>query len=265
MAPVPRVPVELTTGPFDLVEARRNGLSRAQLLGASWKRIGPGIYASRAIADQPLVQLQAAMRRLPGDAVFSGRTAAWLHGLDQHPCSPVEATCLRTAHLSGLAIRRCRLGRDDIVLRKGFRATSIVRTLADLERRLPLIEAVVVADEALHKRLLRPDQLRGRVAELAEPATESPMESRLRMILVLAGLPRPRVQVSLGDPFIARADLYYPDKRLVIEYDGGTHRDSLAADNRRQNRLINAGFKILRFTASDLTSDVAGIVRRALS
>jgi len=157
------------------------------------------------------------------------------------------------------------LGRDDIVLRKGFRATSIVRTLADLERRLPLIEAVVVADEALHKRLLRPDQLRGRVAELAEPATESPMESRLRMILVLAGLPRPRVQVSLGDPFIARADLYYPDKRLVIEYDGGTHRDSLAADNRRQNRLINAGFKILRFTASDLTSDVAGIVRRALS
>jgi very-short-patch-repair endonuclease len=265
MAPVPRIPIELTTGPFDLIEARRHELSRAQLLGASWKRIGPGLYASRAIADQPLVQLQAAMRRLPGDAVLSGRTAAWLHGLDQQPCSPVEATCLRTAHLSGLAIRRCRLGPDDIVLRKGFRATSIVRTLADLERRLPLIEAVVLADEALHKRLLRLDQLRGRVAELAEPATESQMESRLRMILVLAGLPRPRVQVSLGDPFIARVDLYYPDNRLVIEYDGATHRESLVADNRRQNRLINAGFRILRFTASDLKSDVAGIVRRALS
>ena len=37
------------------------------------------------------------------------------------------------------------------------------------------------------------------------------------MILVLAGLPRPRVQVSLGDPFIARADLFYPDQKLVID------------------------------------------------
>jgi len=137
--------------------------------------------------------------------------------------------------------------------------------MADLASRLPLIEAVVVADEALHRRLLRLDQLPESVAELAEPATESPMESRLRMILVLAGLPRPRVQVSLGDPFIARADLFYPDQKLVIEYDGATHRDSLAADNRRQNRLINAGFKILRFTASDLKSDAAAIVRRALS
>jgi very-short-patch-repair endonuclease len=145
--------------------------------------------------------------------------------------------------------------------------TSIVRTLADLERRLPLIEAVVAADEALHKRLLRLDQLRGKVAELAEPATESPMESRLRMILVLAGLPRPRVQVSLGDPFIARADLFYPDQKLVIEYDGATHRDSLVADNRRQNRLVDAGYRVLRFSAADVLASPAAVVdlvRRSL-
>ncbi len=155
-----------------------------------------------------------------------------------------------------------------MVVRRGFRTTSIVRTLADLERRLPLIEAVVIADEALHKRLLRVHQLRGRVADLAEPAAESPMETRLRLLLVLAGLPRPQVQVTLRDEngtFLGRADLLYPDQRLVIKYDGATHRESLAADNRRQNRLINAGFKILRFTASDLKGDVAGIVRRAFS
>jgi len=165
-------------------------------------------------------------------------------------------------------IRQCRLQPDEVVLRKGFRATSIVRTLADLERSLPLIEAVVIADEALHKRLLRVDQLRGRVADLAEPVTERPMETRLRLMLVLAGLPRPQAQVTLGDAsglFLGRADLFYPDQRLVIEYDGASHRQSLAADNRRQNCLINAGFKILRFTASDLKGDVAGIVRRALS
>jgi len=93
------------------------------------------------------------------------------------------------------------------------------------------------------------------------------MESRLRMILVLAGLPRPRVQVSLGDPFIARADLFYPDQKLVIEYDGATHRDSLVADNRRQNRLVDAGYRVLRFSAADVLASPASVVdlvRRSL-
>lgn len=92
------------------------------------------------------------------------------------------------------------------------------------------------------------------------------METRLRLLLVLSGLPRPQVQVSLPGVF-ARADLYYPDARLVIEYDGATHRTSLAADNRRQNRLIEAGYRVLRFTASDVLGNPAAVVelvRRAL-
>src|SRR5436189_5416482 len=97
------------------------------------------------------------------------------------------------------------------------------------------------------------------------------METRLRLLLVLAGLPRPRRQVSLHDDhgiFSARPDLYYPDQRLVIEYDGSTHRDSLAADNRRQNRLIDSGHRILRFTAADVIETPAAVivlVRRALA
>jgi len=80
------------------------------------------------------------------------------------------------------------------------------------------------------------------------------MEARLRMLLIGAGLPRPQVQVALYDDqgrFLARTDLYYPDHRLALEYDGGTHRESLVEDNRRQNRLLRAGFRLLRFTASE--------------
>jgi very-short-patch-repair endonuclease len=107
--------------------------------------------------------------------------------------------------------------------------------------------------------------------DLAEPATESVMETRLRLLLVQAGLPRPRVQVSLRDDrglFVARPDLYYPGVRLAIEYDGATHRTSLAADNRRQNRLIDAGYRVLRFTAGDvlgMPSAVISVVRRSLA
>ena len=122
---------------------------------------------------------------------------------------------------------------------------------------------------AAHSRRRGIAQLR-RVIELAEPAAESAMETHLRLLLVLAGLPRPQVQVPLEDEggrFLGRPDLYYPAQRLGLEYDGGTHRASLAEDNRRQNRLFSAGFRLLRFTAGDVlgTPDmVVAQVRAAL-
>jgi hypothetical protein len=81
------------------------------------------------------------------------------------------------------------------------------------------------------------------------------MESRLRMLLVLARLPRPEVQASVHDAygrFVGRPDLLYRAHRLVIEFDGGNHRDRLVEDNRRQNGLVGAGFRLLRFTAADV-------------
>jgi len=167
-----------------------------------------------------------------------------------------------------------------------MRATSMARTLRDLSIRLTLTEAVVVTDMALHARLISPQALMASVdastglqgvrtlreaVEHAEPASESPMETRLRMLLVLSGLPRPEAQVSIRDRlhrFVGRPDLYYRDQRLGLEYDGGIHRDTLAGDNRRQNRLLDAGVRLLRFTASDIfqTPDmVVSLVRSALA
>jgi hypothetical protein len=157
-------------------------------------------------------------------------------------------------------------------------ATSIVRTLAEVCGRLTLTEAVVVADQALHLRRVslahltswakshagRPGVARfRRVIEFAEPLAESPMESRLRMLLVLSGLPRPEAQTSIYDRwgrFVGRPDLYYESQRLGVEYDGGIHRHSLAEDNRRQNRLLDAGVRLLRFTAGDVMSHPDSIV-----
>ena len=110
-----------------------------------------------------------------------------------------------------------------------------------------------------------------RVLDLAEPMAESAMETRLRMVLVLAGLPRPEVQVSVHDEkgrFLGRPDLLYRVEHLAIEYDGGNHRDRLVEDNRRQNLMVNAGFRLLRFTAADIRNRpdvVAAQVRGALS
>lgn len=236
-----------------------------------------------------MTRLIAAKLRLPDAAVFTGPTAAWLHGLEFPPCGPIEAavpsTC-NTSRLVGLVVRRCSIPVTETSIRRGLRVTSAVRTIADLVCRLPLTDAVALLDVALHTRLVNRGRLRDwatihagyrgvrglkRALELTDPAAESVMETRLRLLLVLGGLPHPKSQVSLRDDcgvFLARPDLYYPHSRLAIEYDGATHRESLAADNRRQNRLIDAGYRVLRFTAGDvlgMPSAVISLVRRSLA
>ncbi|HET7466983.1 MAG TPA: DUF559 domain-containing protein, partial [Candidatus Dormibacteraeota bacterium] len=150
---------------------------------------------------------------------------------------------------------------------------------------MDVVAATVILDTALHRRIVSKGQLQAwieshpgfrgigvlrRALELADHRAESPMETRLRLLFIVAGLPRPSLQVSLYDGrglFLARPDLYYPIHRLAIEYDGATHRHNLAADNRRQNRLLEAGYRLLRFTAADVLTTPAAtveIVRRAL-
>ena len=275
------VPPRLQRGPFTVDEARRAGLNRWHLEGATWARIGPSTYLWVGLSGEPMHLLEAAKRRLPRGAAFSGLTAAWLHGIDVVPCNPIEATVGEDVGVSaraGIALRRSALSKTDVVQVRGMPTTSIVRTLGEICARLSLVEAVVIADAALHNRRVKLHQLvawaganagrRGarnlrRVLALIEPATESPMESRLRMVLVLGGLPRPKAQVSIHDRwgrFVGRPDLYYEQHRLGIEYDGGFHRDALAEDNRRQNRLLNAGVRLLRFTGTDVLGNPESVV-----
>jgi hypothetical protein len=273
MAPRAVVPPELKRGPFSLAEAQQAGLTRDQLRGTGWRRVARGLYVWGGLGQGPALSLAAVQRRVPVGAAFSGRTAAWLDGLDLPPCDPTEVTIPRlcgVSALEGALVRRAELPPGDVVERKGLPVTSALRTVTDIGRQQPLVEAVVAADMALHARLVDLAKLgvyvaahprsRGiaqlrRVLELAEPATESPMETRLRLLLVLAGLPRPHAPIAphdAGGRFLARPDLYYPARRLGLEYDGGGHRDSLVEDDRRQNRLLGAGYRLLRFTAADL-------------
>jgi hypothetical protein len=283
------VPAELTAGPFTLTDALRTRLDRWHLEGSNWRRLGPGVYAWAGLPDTPELRLNAARVRLPSAAVFSGLTAAWLHGLDVVACEPIEVTIPKGAGVSarsGLVVRRAAIAAAEVVTLHEMQATSILRTLGDLCIRLSVVEAVVIADMALHAGLTSLADLNAfalsrarcvgvanlrQVASLADPAAESPMETRLRMVLALGGLPRPKAQVSLHDSrgrFLGRPDLYYPDHRLGLEYDGGIHRTSLAEDNRRQNRLLTAGIRLLRFTASDVLHNPRSItsqVRAILS
>src|SRR5262245_18590274 len=213
----PVIPEELTTGPFTVADARRHGLTRWQLRGSRWRRISGGFYVWAGLRESSLMAIAGQHRRLPPGAVFSGRTAAWLHGFDSSPGELPEVTvpygCCVSAR-AGMSIRHGTLTDADVVERRGLPATSPVRTAFDLARRLPLVDAVAAGDAALHNRLVELAEFRSyvvahsrcagvararRVTDLADGSAESPMETRLRMLLVLAGLPRPQAQVPLYD------------------------------------------------------------------
>ena len=242
------------------------------LRGKVWRRIGAELYCLAELGDKPWLLLAAWHRSLPAEAVFAGATAACLFGLDLEPTNPVEIvvpTRWGIRSRVGLSVRHCELLPTEVVTVRGLRATALPLTLAGLCLQRPAVEALVAIDMAVFAGLTDATALdryaeaaEGRagagrlrsLAAIAAPA-ESPMETRLRWLLIHAGLPRPEVQTNLRDGkarFIGRADLYYPAAKLVLEYDGGNHRERLVEDDRRQNLLINAGFRVLRFTAADI-------------
>jgi hypothetical protein len=226
----------LTTSSGDLSQSRK--LRRPAYPGFSFADL-PGAASRGAHMCGPDCRLTCATAFWRSRAMClrdlrSGLTAAWIYELlDRPPDSvAVEATAPRgvvVCDRADLRFLRCELAAGDVVeplrqygaRRPGWRGVSQARCVIDL----------------------------------SEPATESPMESQLRLLMVRGGLPRPEPQVSIYDRHgvvVARLDLFYRAANLGLEYDGSAHRDSLAADARRLNRLLRAGVSVLRYTAGDV-------------
>ena len=138
-------PPALTLGPFTVADARKVGVERWHLRGASWRRVARGMYVWSGIEQTPMARLGAARARLPSSAVFSGLTAAWLHGVDVEPCDPIEVTVPRSTGVAvraGMRIHRAVDIADDVVQIRGFRVTAMARTIADISARLSVTEAL---------------------------------------------------------------------------------------------------------------------------
>lgn len=237
-------------------------------------RVFRGVYRDARCEPGPALLARALGLVLPEDAVISGHTAAWLHGhgpssaRDHVPEAVVPRGCC-IPRRRGLRVREALVPDREVSVVAGLRVTSPARTVLDVARRPgDLTEAVVVADALLQRgRCTRAELAEGltgmrrwrgvaqarAVVEHAEPLAESPGETRLRMALVLGGLPRPEAQLRVTRPdgsFAARCDLAYPDVRLLLEYDGvEVHGpDQLAADLTRQNLLFDLGWHLRRFT-----------------
>lgn len=103
-----------------------------------------------------------------------------------------------------------------------------------------------------------------RVAAAAIGDSGSFLESMLRALLITEGIDgfEPQVLVSNGR-FRARVDLGHRRARLALEADGfefhGSRRD-FAADCRRYDELVAAGWLVLRLTYEQIIGDPAWVV-----
>ncbi|WP_344342273.1 endonuclease domain-containing protein [Agrococcus versicolor] len=102
--------------------------------------------------------------------------------------------------------------------------------------------------------------------------SESPQETRLRLILVRGGVPEPQLQVEVRDldgRLIGRLDMAWRRLRLGVEYDGQQHRTDAvqyARDVERHRRLQDAGWQVIRVSARDLDDGgrrIVALVRAA--
>lgn len=108
-----------------------------------------------------------------------------------------------------------------------------------------------------------------RVAHWVDPASESPGESVSRAHLVAAGLPRPRVGLSVtgDDGRCYYADLAWPQLGVLGEVDGyGKYRsdawDTFRREKRREDSLRAAGWTVVRWTVGDVLHDPHSVVAR---
>lgn len=221
--------------------------ARRWLHDGLWWRVLRDAYAPASVEDGPAVRAAALRLVLPDGVALSHRSALWVLGVDvlardrRTGLEVVDVTTSRGLHLvgrSGVVAHSALLPDQELCEVDGLLAVSAARAV------LPHLE----------------------------PRSESLMESRLRMRLVLGGVPRPEAQVDLYDDrgHAGRSDLYLHG--VVVEYDGRDARllePVFVHERHRQNRLADTCLEIRRFTSRDVyvrpAADVCAEVMRAVA
>ncbi len=93
---------------------------------------------------------------------------------------------------------------------------------------------------------------------LGTNVADAKSEVKFADLCVKFGLPRPVFHFRITDDngvFVAEPDFAYPERKILIEIDSvsihGT-ADALQSDLERQNKLVNLGWTVLRFSWHDL-------------
>jgi hypothetical protein len=278
------VPDELDVRrPFTRADGLKGGISAKSLRGPRYRKVLRGVFIDASTPVGRDERIAAALQVVGDDAFASHASAGRLHDCPL-PVLPHEHVSVRRA--------RGRRRRDDIVchvdpdsdvqLVRGLRCASPLDTFGQLASLVGLVDLVVVGDHLVRQKRTTPERLvafcrglRGPGAPLARRAAsyvrsrvDSPMETRLRLLLVLAGIPEPRINHTIrevdGEP-VRRFDLSWPEVRVIVEYDGRHHVeriDQWEADLERREAIDDDGWRIIVVVARGVYRNPGHTVER---
>jgi predicted transcriptional regulator of viral defense system len=285
-------------GVFTSQEALRVGYRvediRAELRSRRWSRLRKGVYVGTehlGTADargRHLIECVAVLLSLGPGPALSHASAAWLHELivPRRQSSEVRLTAVdQWRRGRGYRVAVATMTADEIRPWLTFGATSVARTLVDCAREWSLTDGVVAMDAALNEKKVTRNELvqavlggthrpgvaqAARALGLSDGRAESPLESRGRLAMLAAGLPRPELQVQIHDEsgFLGRVDAWYEDAALAIEFDGQVkytdprHASSpgrvLWDEKRREDAMRAVGVRFVRVVNEDLGAPWTG-------
>lgn len=270
-----------TSHPFTFAEALASGMTLRQ--ARRQQRLLHGVYVGRDVVVTPLVRAEAALKQYDDRAFASHATAARVLGLPIPTLPGDHVTVVERNHRHDRAGVTCHWVRSGSIIKRGaVRISAPVQVFVELATMLPLVDLVVVGDHLVRKGLVTLEGLRTHVAASDLPGAraaqqavayvrervDSPMETRLRMLLVLAGFPEPEVNVTLRDEMgepIRRYDLYYKRSRTAVEYDGRQHierEEHWQSDVARREAIDDDGDRLVVLTSRDIFVTPAATLAR---
>lgn len=273
-----------TSRPFTRADALAAGISPRQLAGSRFRRIFRGVYISASVRPTQFERIIGGLLLHPDGAWASHVSAAkvyrvvvpttsWVHISVRSPEDRRWQPGLKP-HVAPVhtLVRRHR----------GVLVSDPVRMFVELASMLDLVDLVVAGESLLAELNMTAAELIAGLeaihdywspaaryaAQFLRDEVESPMETRLRMLLILAGLPEPEVNFKLRDDsgqVLARFDLSYPELRLIIEYDGRQHVDIIENwedDNERREFLDDIEWRVLKVRARGIYVEPGRTIER---
>lgn len=268
--------------PFIGREALYAGLVTAHQLRTQHQRLLPDIYLPGHEPPTLWQRTVGAWLYSHRQGVVAGQAAAALHGakwVDEDEV--VDLVWSQARPPDGLRTMNPRLPREEFDVVGGVRVTTPARTAFDLGRQEPrrpltwrtvarldaLAAATGLAAEAIgaladeHRGARGIRKLRQAIAVM-DPGAQSPQETRIRLLLMNAGLPRPRTQIPVFDPLESRCyyvDMGWEELRVGIEYEGDYHstdRDRYVRDIKKRDALTRLGWRIVWVVREDPDADI---------
>jgi hypothetical protein len=241
--------------------------------------VHPGVYRFASAPRSWHQRLLGACLGVGSPSAVSHRSAAAMHGLWSMTEEIIEVTVGRdrSPELAGVVSHRLAdLGSRWTMSIDGIPVTTPARVLVDLGAVETLGNVARILDRAVGRQLVSLGEVRSAMNAVARKgragvgvirrlldergvATRSSvLEARMASLFSRFGLPAPVSEHSVFDGhggFIARVDFAYPELKYAIEVDGYSAHSDLRAfrhDRSRQNDLIDLGWTVHRFTASDV-------------